>query len=191
MAATCASAWKVSLRIRASTIPGATSIVRPPGRLRVQRCRDFAPTSPWGLEGHCRGLSLHVYHQYRGPSPDLPGRGTGHPESRLREDRPHDEQHAGPDGGRVYACSKAALDKLFHELAMQTTGTGGIVSLTDPGWLRRIWGGPRAALHNPKSALSGELLGPFWMPMSMATSFRPRTMRASAWPGPQEMRAKA
>jgi NAD(P)-dependent dehydrogenase (short-subunit alcohol dehydrogenase family) len=43
-----------------------------------------------------------------------------------------------------YAVSKAAVDKYVKDLAKKLAGSGVIMSLLDPGWLRTDLGGPRA-----------------------------------------------
>lgn len=58
----------------------------------------------------------------------------------------------------AYACSKAALDKFVFELAPCLQGTGVIVTLVDPGWLRTDMGGLTAP-HVVDSAIPGALLG--------------------------------
>jgi 3-oxoacyl-[acyl-carrier protein] reductase len=44
----------------------------------------------------------------------------------------------------AYAASKAALDKYVIDMAAKLTGTGVIMNLLDPGWLRTDLGGPQA-----------------------------------------------
>jgi NAD(P)-dependent dehydrogenase (short-subunit alcohol dehydrogenase family) len=44
----------------------------------------------------------------------------------------------------AYAASKAALDKFVRDTASRLRGTGVIMSLLDPGWLRTDMGGPSA-----------------------------------------------
>lgn len=44
----------------------------------------------------------------------------------------------------AYAASKAALDKFVRDAAPRLRGTGVIMSLLDPGWLRTDLGGPNA-----------------------------------------------
>ncbi|THF65968.1 SDR family NAD(P)-dependent oxidoreductase [Pseudothauera nasutitermitis] len=58
----------------------------------------------------------------------------------------------------AYACSKAALDKFVHDLAPTLAGSGVMMSLLDPGWLRTDMGGANAP-HAVDSVLPGALLG--------------------------------
>jgi NAD(P)-dependent dehydrogenase (short-subunit alcohol dehydrogenase family) len=44
----------------------------------------------------------------------------------------------------AYAASKAALDKFVHDTAPSLRGTGVLMNLLDPGWLKTDMGGPRA-----------------------------------------------
>ena len=60
----------------------------------------------------------------------------------------------------AYACSKAALDKFVYDIAPHLEGSGVMVSLLDPGWLRTDMGGS-AAPHAVDSVLPGALLGAF------------------------------
>ena len=60
----------------------------------------------------------------------------------------------------AYACSKAALDKFVHDLSPHLDGTGVMMSLLDPGWLRTDMGGS-AAPQDVGSVLPGALLGAF------------------------------
>jgi len=58
----------------------------------------------------------------------------------------------------AYACSKSALNKFVHDLAPSLQGTGVMMSLLDPGWLRTDMGG--AVAPNPvESVVPGVLLG--------------------------------
>lgn len=58
----------------------------------------------------------------------------------------------------AYACSKAGLDKFVHDLAPLLSGTGVMMTLLDPGWLRTDMGGA-AAPHPVESVVPGVLLG--------------------------------
>jgi len=58
----------------------------------------------------------------------------------------------------AYACSKASLDKFVHDLAPSLEGTGVMLTLADPGWLRTgmtDFVGPNAV----ESIIPGVLLG--------------------------------
>ncbi|NLL14161.1 MAG: SDR family oxidoreductase [Fibrobacter sp.] len=56
-----------------------------------------------------------------------------------------------------YAASKAALDKFVFDMANHLKGTGVLMNLMDPGWLRTDLGGPNAP--NPvESVLPGALV---------------------------------
>jgi NAD(P)-dependent dehydrogenase (short-subunit alcohol dehydrogenase family) len=58
----------------------------------------------------------------------------------------------------AYACSKAALDKFVHDLAPSIAGTGVMLTLADPGWLRTdmtSFIGPNSV----ESVIPGVLLG--------------------------------
>jgi 3-oxoacyl-[acyl-carrier protein] reductase len=58
----------------------------------------------------------------------------------------------------AYACSKSALNKFVHDLSPSLHGTGVMMTLTDPGWLRTDMGGVLAP--NPvESVVPGVLLG--------------------------------
>lgn len=61
-------------------------------------------------------------------------------------------------GEMAYACSKAALDKFVFDLKSELGGSGVMMSLLDPGWLRTDMGGAEAA-HAVESVLPGALLG--------------------------------
>jgi 3-oxoacyl-[acyl-carrier protein] reductase len=56
-----------------------------------------------------------------------------------------------------YAISKAALDKYVKDLAKKFSGTGVIMSLLDPGWLRTDLGGPKAP-NAVETVLPGALI---------------------------------
>ena len=58
----------------------------------------------------------------------------------------------------AYACSKAALNKFVHDLAPSLEGTGVMMSLVCPGYVRSDMGGPNAP-HPVESVIPGVLLG--------------------------------
>lgn len=58
----------------------------------------------------------------------------------------------------AYACSKAALNKFVHDLAPSLHGTGVMLTLLDPGWLKTDMGG-EGAPHAVESVVPGVLLG--------------------------------
>lgn len=61
-------------------------------------------------------------------------------------------------GEMAYACSKAALNKFVHDLVPSLKGTGVMMSLVCPGYVRSDMGGPNAT--NPiESVVPGALLG--------------------------------
>jgi 3-oxoacyl-[acyl-carrier protein] reductase len=57
-----------------------------------------------------------------------------------------------------YVCSKAALDKYVYDMAPSLQGTGVMLTLADPGWVRTDAGGP-SATHAVESVIPGILLG--------------------------------
>ena len=61
-------------------------------------------------------------------------------------------------GEMAYACSKAALSKFVHDLTPSLHGTGVMMSLVCPGYVRSDMGGPQAA-HPVESVIPGALLG--------------------------------
>ena len=61
-------------------------------------------------------------------------------------------------GEMAYACSKAALNKFVHDLTPSLEGTGVMMSLVCPGYIRSDMGGPNAP-HPVESVIPGALLG--------------------------------
>ena len=61
-------------------------------------------------------------------------------------------------GEMAYAISKAALDKFVYDMAPTLQGTGVMLSLADPGWVRTDAGGPNAT-HAVESVIPGIVLG--------------------------------
>jgi NAD(P)-dependent dehydrogenase (short-subunit alcohol dehydrogenase family) len=57
-----------------------------------------------------------------------------------------------------YACSKAALNKFVHDVSPSLEGTGVMVSLVCPGFVRSDMGGATAP-HSLESVTPGVLLG--------------------------------
>lgn len=60
----------------------------------------------------------------------------------------------------AYSASKAALDKVTHDLAYKYRNTDITISLADPGWCRTDLGGPKAP-NDVKSVIPGIVLGAF------------------------------
>ena len=58
----------------------------------------------------------------------------------------------------AYAASKAALDKFVQDFAKTLEGTGVMMNLMDPGWLRTDLGGPNAP-NSVETVIPGALLG--------------------------------
>jgi len=56
-----------------------------------------------------------------------------------------------------YSCSKAALDRYVRDLVKTLDGTGVLMNLMDPGWLRTDLGGPQAP-NDPDKVLPGALV---------------------------------
>lgn len=57
----------------------------------------------------------------------------------------------------TYAISKAAVDKYVRDFAPSLAGTGVMMNLLDPGWLRTDLGGPNAP-NDPSSVIPGALV---------------------------------
>jgi 3-oxoacyl-[acyl-carrier protein] reductase len=64
----------------------------------------------------------------------------------------------GRPGEMAYACSKAALSKFVHDLAPSLQGSGVMISLVCPGYVRSDMGGINAP-HGVESVIPGALLG--------------------------------
>ncbi|HZK34900.1 MAG TPA: SDR family oxidoreductase [Bacillota bacterium] len=58
----------------------------------------------------------------------------------------------------AYAVSKAALDKFVQDFAQTLDGTGVMMNLMDPGWLRTDLGGPDAP-NRVETVIPGALVG--------------------------------
>jgi NAD(P)-dependent dehydrogenase (short-subunit alcohol dehydrogenase family) len=61
-------------------------------------------------------------------------------------------------GEMAYAASKAALNKFVYDFAPTLEGTGVMMTLADPGWVRTDAGGPNAT-YGVESVIPGILLG--------------------------------
>jgi NAD(P)-dependent dehydrogenase (short-subunit alcohol dehydrogenase family) len=61
-------------------------------------------------------------------------------------------------GEIAYSTSKAALDKFVHDFAPELHGTGVMMTLADPGWVRTDAGGPNAT-YAVETVIPGILLG--------------------------------
>ena len=57
----------------------------------------------------------------------------------------------------AYAVSKAAVDKFVRDFAPALTGSGVMMNLLDPGWLRTDLGGPNAP-DDPSTVIPGALV---------------------------------
>jgi NAD(P)-dependent dehydrogenase (short-subunit alcohol dehydrogenase family) len=57
----------------------------------------------------------------------------------------------------AYAASKAALDKYVRDTAVRLRGTGVLMNLLDPGWIRTNLGGPNAP-NSTESVVPGALV---------------------------------
>jgi NAD(P)-dependent dehydrogenase (short-subunit alcohol dehydrogenase family) len=57
----------------------------------------------------------------------------------------------------AYAVSKAAVDKYVRDFAPSLVGSGVMINLLDPGWLRTDLGGPNAP-NDPATVIPGALV---------------------------------
>jgi NAD(P)-dependent dehydrogenase (short-subunit alcohol dehydrogenase family) len=57
----------------------------------------------------------------------------------------------------AYSCSKAALDRYVRDIIIKLDGTGVLINLMDPGWLRTDLGGPQAP-NDPDKVLPGAMV---------------------------------
>ncbi|HSR87803.1 MAG TPA: SDR family oxidoreductase [Pontiella sp.] len=57
----------------------------------------------------------------------------------------------------AYSCSKAALDRYVRDMVPSLEGTGVLMNIMDPGWLRTDLGGPNAP-NDPDSIMPGALV---------------------------------
>jgi NAD(P)-dependent dehydrogenase (short-subunit alcohol dehydrogenase family) len=57
----------------------------------------------------------------------------------------------------AYSCSKAAIDRYVRDMVKKLEGTGVLINLMDPGWLRTDLGGPQAP-NDPDSVLPGAMV---------------------------------
>lgn len=57
----------------------------------------------------------------------------------------------------AYSCTKAALDRYVRDLVTTLKGTGVLMNLMDPGWLRTDLGGPNAP-NDADSVLPGAMV---------------------------------
>jgi 3-oxoacyl-[acyl-carrier protein] reductase len=64
---------------------------------------------------------------------------------------------AGQPELMAYAASKAAVDKFVRDAVCRLEGTGVLMNLLDPGWLRTDMGGPNAP-NSVESVLPGALV---------------------------------
>ncbi|TFG83326.1 MAG: SDR family oxidoreductase [Chromatiales bacterium] len=77
----------------------------------------------------------------------------------------------------AYAVSKAAIDKYVRDFAPMLSGSGVMMNLLDPGWLRTDMGGANAP-HDPSSVIPGALV-----PILLNDGISGRLFRAQDYAG--------
>lgn len=60
----------------------------------------------------------------------------------------------------AYAASKGAIDKVTKDLASKLIGTGVLINIADPGWIKTNLGGPNAT-HDVSTVIPGIVIGAF------------------------------
>ena len=59
-----------------------------------------------------------------------------------------------------YAASKGAIDKITRDLSSQLVGTGVLINIADPGWIKTDLGGNQAK-YDVSTVIPGSILGAF------------------------------
>ncbi|MDR2727866.1 MAG: SDR family oxidoreductase [Chitinispirillales bacterium] len=77
-----------------------------------------------------------------------------------------------------YAASKAALDKYVYDMTPHLKGTGVLMNLMDPGWLRTDLGGPNAP-NSVESVIPGALVAVLLTDETCGKFFHAQDYRAS------------
>jgi len=60
----------------------------------------------------------------------------------------------------AYAASKGAIDKITKDMAIKLKGTGVLINIADPGWIKTELGGAFAT-HDVSTVIPGIILGAF------------------------------
>lgn len=60
----------------------------------------------------------------------------------------------------AYAASKGAIDKITKDLSSKLLGTGVLLNIADPGWIKTDLGGPHAS-HDVSTVIPGIVIGAF------------------------------
>lgn len=60
----------------------------------------------------------------------------------------------------AYAASKGAIDKVTKDLSSKLVGTGVLINIADPGWIKTDLGGPYAS-HDVSTVIPGIVIGAF------------------------------